>query len=60
MGAALSRPFLLTIRGAMIAFSTLIESQTGHATSLRLSCESKAEELWNQLSKAWPCSQRSA
>ena len=37
---ARSRPFLPTIRGAMIAFSTLIEPQVGQLTSLRLTCES--------------------
>src|SRR5215831_4847955 len=59
-GAVLSRRFLLTICGAMIAFSTLAEPQTGQVTSLRFTWESKAEELWNQLSNVWSRSQRSA
>ena len=48
--AARSRPFLPTMRGAMIALSTLAEPQTGQLTSLRFTCESYALELWNQLS----------
>ena len=39
-GLAFSRPFLLTIPGAMMAFSTLTELQTGQLTSLRLTCDS--------------------
>ena len=41
-------------RGAMIAFSTLAEPQTGQATSPRFACLSKAAEFWNQLSNSWP------
>ncbi len=59
-GVARPRPFLPTMRGAMIALSTLAEPQIGHVTSLRLTWESYADELWNQLSKSWSRSQRSA
>src|ERR1700709_1572909 len=55
---AISRPFLLTIRGAMIARSTLTEPQAGQLTRLRFSWLSYAAELWNQLSKLWPFAQR--
>jgi hypothetical protein len=37
------------MRGAMIAFSTFTESHTGHATSLRFACLSKAALSANQL-----------
>src|SRR5271155_143869 len=47
-------------RGAMIAFSTLAEPQTGQATSPRFDCLSYAAEFWNQLSNVWPWSQLSA
>ena len=46
-------------RGAMIAFSTLVELQTGQAISERLACLSQAAELANQLSNVWPLSQLS-
>ncbi len=47
------------MRGAMMAFSTFAEPHTGQLTSLRFTCWSYADELWNQLSKEWSCSQRS-
>ena len=37
-GSARSRPFLLTIWGAMMPRSTLAEPQIGQLTSLRFSC----------------------
>ena len=37
VATAASRPFLLTICGAMIARSTLVEPQAGQLTSLRFS-----------------------
>src|SRR5258708_22470134 len=59
-GVAHPRPFLPTMRGAMIAFSTLAEPQIGQVTSLRFTCESYADELWNQLSNSCSWSQWSA
>ena len=41
----------------MIAFSTLVESQTGQATSLRFNWVSQAFEFENQLSNSWPSAQ---
>jgi hypothetical protein len=45
------------IAGAMIAFETFVESQTGHATKPRFNCPSLAFEFGNQLSNVWPWSQ---
>jgi hypothetical protein len=39
-GGATSRPFLLTICGAMMARSTFVEPQAGQLTSLRFSWDS--------------------
>jgi hypothetical protein len=43
--------------GAMIAFSTLVESQIGQATNLRFNWVSQVFELANQLSNSWPAAQ---
>ena len=45
VGAGASRPFLVTICGAMMARSTLTEPQAGQLTSLRFSWLSYAAEL---------------
>ena len=50
------RFFAPEIRGAMIVFSILVESQAGQVTSSRLTWVSKAAEFWNQLSNACPLS----
>jgi hypothetical protein len=38
----------------MIAFSILVDAQTGQTTSLRFICASHAFDFENQLSNSWP------
>ena len=55
--AALPRPFLPTMRGAMMALRTRGVWQCGHTTKPRRVCSSKASESANQLSNSCSASQ---
>src|SRR5262249_36289745 len=54
------RFFVPATRGAMIAFSTLVELHTGQLTSPRLTSRSSVAQFANQLSNACPLSHANA
>src|SRR5262249_1601064 len=57
-GSGRSRPFLLAIRGAMVAFSAVTEPPAGQLTRFRLPCASNARGSCNHRSNVWARSHR--